>query len=169
MRLGWSCNSPVHEVSGKLLHRHSTYLQWIHCDGDKYFKSYGTPRGRNQSNVAIYSSYILYIFGRISCWAYRCHRPVLEKYVCKRVKSCHLQHMLTRLVVVGKRPQGTLMGWFASVGSLARIIFPILSGYIANCTDIVLLFWLLIGILLLSTVFVLAFRRALTLLSTSRG
>merc|ERR1719330_132700 len=34
--------------------------------------------------------------------------------------------------IVGQRPQGTLQGLFASAGSLARIIFPIASGYIAT-------------------------------------
>jgi len=34
--------------------------------------------------------------------------------------------------IVGQRPQGTLQGLFASAGSLARIIFPIASGYISH-------------------------------------
>lgn len=34
--------------------------------------------------------------------------------------------------IVGRRPQGTLQGLFASAGSLARIIFPIASGYISK-------------------------------------
>jgi len=34
--------------------------------------------------------------------------------------------------IVGRRPQGTLQGLFASAGSLARIIFPIASGYITK-------------------------------------
>merc|ERR1712151_237626 len=34
--------------------------------------------------------------------------------------------------IVGRRPQGTLQGLFASAGSLSRIIFPIASGYISK-------------------------------------
>eukprot|EP00980_Cylindrotheca_fusiformis_P017314 scaffold5371_cov139-Cylindrotheca_fusiformis.AAC.2 len=29
--------------------------------------------------------------------------------------------------IVGRRPQGTLLGWFASAGSFARLVFPITS------------------------------------------
>ena len=38
--------------------------------------------------------------------------------------------------VVGRRPQGTLQGYFASAGSLARIIYPIMSGYIISYDSI---------------------------------
>ena len=38
--------------------------------------------------------------------------------------------------VVGRRPQGTLQGYFASAGSLARILFPIMSGYIISYDSI---------------------------------
>ena len=34
--------------------------------------------------------------------------------------------------VLGKRPQGALMGWFGSAGSLARVVFPILGGHVAQ-------------------------------------
>uniref|UniRef100_I2CS88 MFS transporter, ceroid-lipofuscinosis neuronal protein 7 n=2 Tax=Nannochloropsis gaditana TaxID=72520 RepID=I2CS88_NANGC len=34
--------------------------------------------------------------------------------------------------ILGKRPQGYLMGVFGSAGSLARVIFPILGGHIAE-------------------------------------
>lgn len=34
--------------------------------------------------------------------------------------------------VLGKRPQGYLMGWFGSAGSLARVLFPILGGHVAE-------------------------------------
>ena len=40
--------------------------------------------------------------------------------------------LLLKLSVVGRKPQGTLQGLFASAGSLARIIFPIASGYISK-------------------------------------
>jgi len=56
--------------------------------------------------------------------------------------------------VVGRRPQGTLQGWFASAGSLARIIFPIISGYIAQYDDTTTVFIFLFIILVISNVFV---------------
>jgi hypothetical protein len=34
--------------------------------------------------------------------------------------------------VLGKGPQGYLMGWFGSAGSLARVVFPIVGGHIAE-------------------------------------
>lgn len=68
--------------------------------------------------------------------------------------------------IVGRRPQGTLQGWFASAGSLARILFPIMSGYIANYASMPTLFIVLTCILLTSTFFVLYSRRTLAILST---
>jgi MFS transporter, ceroid-lipofuscinosis neuronal protein 7 len=68
--------------------------------------------------------------------------------------------------IVGRRPQGVLMGWFASAGSLARMIFPIMSGYMANYMDVSILFWLLTFILALSTIFVLVSRSTLNVLSS---
>ncbi|KAL7542996.1 hypothetical protein ACHAWF_007295 [Thalassiosira exigua] len=56
--------------------------------------------------------------------------------------------------VVGRRPQGTLQGWFASAGSLARILFPLMSGYIAYYDDITTVFIVLSVVLLISNVFV---------------
>ena len=67
--------------------------------------------------------------------------------------------------VVGRRAQGTLQGWFASCGSLARIFFPIASGYISQFDDITTVFKLLFGILLVSNFFVMMFRSTLTALS----
>jgi ceroid-lipofuscinosis MFS transporter 7 len=57
------------------------------------------------------------------------------------------------------------MGWFASAGSLARIVFPIMSGYIANYEGVHLLFWILTVILLASTTFTLYSRKTLEFLS----
>ena len=68
--------------------------------------------------------------------------------------------------IIGRRPQGVLLGWFASAGSLARIIFPIMSGYITNDTNVSVVFWLLTLILGLSTVFTLLCRNTLNMLST---
>lgn len=70
------------------------------------------------------------------------------------------------LAVVGRRPQGLLLGWFASAGSLARMIFPIMAGYIANFTDVVVLFIILTLVLSLSTAFVLISRSTLNTLSS---
>lgn len=67
--------------------------------------------------------------------------------------------------VVGRRPQGTLLGYFASAGSVARMFFPIMSGYIANYSDIDTLFYVLVSVLLVSTLFVALYRNILTLLS----
>eukprot|EP00984_Skeletonema_dohrnii_P012893 scaffold5264_cov125-Skeletonema_dohrnii-CCMP3373.AAC.6 len=68
--------------------------------------------------------------------------------------------------IVGRRAQGTLQGWFASAGSLARILFPIMSGYIAQFDDITTVFKVLFGILALSNFFVAVSSPTLTALST---
>lgn len=68
--------------------------------------------------------------------------------------------------IVGRRPQGALQGWFASAGSLARIMFPILSGYVAQYSSISVLFILLTTVLTISVGFVFTARRTLGLLSS---
>ena len=67
--------------------------------------------------------------------------------------------------VVGRRPQGTLQGWFASAGSLARILFPVMSGYIAQYDDITTVFAVLFVVLVVSNIFVAMSARTLTALS----
>ena len=67
--------------------------------------------------------------------------------------------------VVGRRPQGTLQGWFASAGSLARILFPVMSGYIAQYDDITTVFIVLFVVLVLSNIFVAMSARTLEALS----
>mmetsp|Transcript_209 Transcript_209/g.295 ORF Transcript_209/g.295 Transcript_209/m.295 type:complete len:491 (+) Transcript_209:108-1580(+) len=67
--------------------------------------------------------------------------------------------------IVGRRKQGTLMGWFASSGSAARILFPIMSGYVTNYSSIITLFLILIGILSTSMSIVVVYRKTLGLLS----
>lgn len=67
--------------------------------------------------------------------------------------------------VVGRRPQGTLQGWFASAGSLARILFPVMSGYIVQYDDITTVFIVLFVVLVISNVFVAMSARTLTALS----
>jgi len=67
--------------------------------------------------------------------------------------------------VVGRRPQGAIQGWFASAGSLARIIFPIMAGYISTYDDISTLFILLFVLMVVSAGFVGINSRLLTTLS----
>jgi len=59
--------------------------------------------------------------------------------------------------ITAGRPQGKLQGYFASAGSLARMTFPIVSGYIINVTlDGV--WWWIIGMLSASTLAVIRLR-----------
>lgn len=67
--------------------------------------------------------------------------------------------------IVGRRPQGTLLGWFASAGSLARLCFPIMSGYVTNFFGISALFYVLICVLTVATVITLYNRKTLAFLS----
>ena len=73
--------------------------------------------------------------------------------------------MILEFKVVGRRPQGTLLGWFASAGSLARLTFPIMSGYITNYRGVIPLFYVLACILGISTVITLWNRKTLSILS----
>ena len=72
---------------------------------------------------------------------------------------------LTYCTVVGRRPQGTLQGWFASAGSLARIIFPVMAGYISQYDDITTVFILLCVVLIISNIFVAMSSKTLAALS----
>jgi len=67
--------------------------------------------------------------------------------------------------IVGRRPQGTLLGWFASAGSLARLCFPIISGYVANYLGISALFYMLIAVLSTSILITMYNRETLLFLS----
>ena len=67
--------------------------------------------------------------------------------------------------VVGRRPQGALQGWFASAGSLARLSFPIMSGYIAKYAGISTLFFVLVGVLGTATTITMVNRKTLEFLS----
>lgn len=79
-----------------------------------------------------------------------------------------MSHPLIYVVekVVGRRPQGFLLGWFASAGSLARMFFPIMSGYISSYLGIDVLFICLLVVLGTATAFVLYARNTLTFLSS---
>jgi ceroid-lipofuscinosis MFS transporter 7 len=70
------------------------------------------------------------------------------------------------LTVVGRRPQGVLLGWFASAGSLARMTFPIMAGYIANFEDVIVLFIILTCVLIAATFFVVYKKSTLNMLSS---
>lgn len=63
--------------------------------------------------------------------------------------------------IVGRRPQGTLLGWFASAGSAARIIFPLMSGYVTQLSSINVVFVVLSVVLSLSILFTMLARETL--------
>jgi len=68
--------------------------------------------------------------------------------------------------IVGRRPQGALQGWFASAGSLARIIFPIMTGLVSHYFSTSCLFFILTAVLVISIIFVFSARRTLGLLAS---
>jgi len=67
--------------------------------------------------------------------------------------------------IVGRRPQGELLGWFASAGSLARLCFPIMSGYVTNYFGISALFYVLMCVLAVSILITMYNRGTLIFLS----
>lgn len=67
--------------------------------------------------------------------------------------------------IVGRRPQGELLGWFASAGSLARLCFPIVSGYVTKYFGISALFYVLLCVLSVSIVITTYARETLLFLS----
>jgi len=67
--------------------------------------------------------------------------------------------------IVGRRPQGTLQGMFASAGSFARIFFPISSGYLVHFTGTTVLFCMLIFIIAFTIIFALYYKKTLEKLS----
>ena len=67
--------------------------------------------------------------------------------------------------VVGRVPQGELMGWFSVVGAVSRVIYPLLSGYIVYYNTIGLLCIILIATLVISIIYVLANRKEFSHLS----
>jgi MFS transporter, ceroid-lipofuscinosis neuronal protein 7 len=77
----------------------------------------------------------------------------------------HMSGISCQPSVVGRRPQGTLLGWFASAGSFARLVFPIMSGYVANYAGISALCFVLIGVLGVATVITILNQKTLTFLS----
>lgn len=67
--------------------------------------------------------------------------------------------------VLGRRPQGELLGWFASFGSAARMVVPIASGYIIKYFSADALFGSIVVVLLVSTALVYQANQTLVLLS----
>ena len=92
--------------------------------------------------------------------------PKRQPWVKDAVRSTRSYTSIFFVAVVGRRPQGELLGWFASAGSLARLVFPIASGYIATYSGITTLFFGLTGILIVSTAISLYFRQTLSFLSS---
>ena len=58
-------------------------------------------------------------------------------------------------------PQGKLLGYFGSAGSLARVIFPILAGVLTEYYGERLIFMLMTILLLLSCVVFVRFRETI--------
>jgi MFS transporter, ceroid-lipofuscinosis neuronal protein 7 len=55
-------------------------------------------------------------------------------------------------------PQGAMMGWLAAAGSLARIVFPLLAGFLSDVYDDKYIFALMALLLLMSVFFCAAMR-----------
>jgi len=66
---------------------------------------------------------------------------------------CHTALIGLFSKIVGRRPQGALQGWFSSSGSVARISFPVLAGYIVLNSNIETLFYIITGFLAAAVAF----------------
>ena len=75
--------------------------------------------------------------------------------------------MVSKIADAG--PQGTRMGWLAAAGSLARIIFPLLAGFLSELYDDTYIFALMAFLLLLSVVFCAAMRATIKAACLSRS
>lgn len=67
--------------------------------------------------------------------------------------------------IVGRIPQGALMGWFSVVGAGSRVVYPIVSGYIVHYQNVGTLFIILIFTLGLAIAYVATNRATLSHLS----
>jgi len=79
---------------------------------------------------------------------------------------CHTALIGLFSKIVGRKPQGALQGWFSSSGSVARITFPVLAGYIVMGQDIELLFYIITGFLVSAVVFLVVFQEKLVRLAS---
>jgi MFS family permease len=64
--------------------------------------------------------------------------------------------MVSKIADAG--PQGAMMGWLAAAGSLARIVFPLLAGFLSDVYDDTYIFALMALLLLMSVFFCAAMR-----------
>jgi MFS family permease len=64
--------------------------------------------------------------------------------------------------IISDGPQGEMMGWFASSGSIARVVFPILAGVISNTFDDRLIFIVMSMVLVIAILFTIWFRLEMT-------
>ena len=55
-------------------------------------------------------------------------------------------------------PQGKLLGWFGSAGSVARILFPMLAGILAEFTNEFIIFGIMAILLIISIIVVYVFK-----------
>lgn len=78
---------------------------------------------------------------------------------------CHTALIGLFSKIVGRKPQGALQGWFSSSGSVARITFPVLAGYIVMGKDIETLFYIITVTLVAAIIFLVAFREPLVRLA----
>lgn len=78
---------------------------------------------------------------------------------------CHTALIGLFSKIVGRKPQGALQGWFSSSGSVARISFPVLAGYIVLESEIETLFYIIAAFLGLAGVFLAVFQEKLVRLA----
>jgi len=97
-----------------------------------------------------------------SSWRY-----IASMFLCYAVgyPICHTALIGLFSKIVGRRPQGTLQGLFSASGSVARVVFPVMSGYVVSFLNIEILFTILVIVLCLSLLFVVASRETLTQLA----
>jgi ceroid-lipofuscinosis MFS transporter 7 len=96
-------------------------------------------------------------------------RYVFSIFLCYGIgyPICHTALISLFSKIVGRRPQGTLQGWFSASGSIGRVSFPIMSGYVVSNFDIETLFYILSVVLGCSVFFLLHFRSVFSRLSSS--
>lgn len=79
---------------------------------------------------------------------------------------CHTATVGLFSKIAGRRPQGVLLGFFSMVGSISRVAFPIMAGFIVSDGDSDKLFILLLCFLGISTTYLLVLRKTLTRLAS---
>lgn len=79
---------------------------------------------------------------------------------------CHTALIGLFSKIVGRRPQGMLQGWFSSSGSVARITFPVLAGYIVMGKNIETLFYIITVFLAAAVAFLVIYQEKLVRLAS---